>query len=158
MIVLTDLKTMGDRLKARYYTTRRLFIADMTRIFSNCRLYNSPDTEYYRCANALEKYFQTRMRELGLWDKWALHNWRNKQATKGTVLRTWRCGFLIFLLIVFIFKPFQRLVSSLPFYRKINIFSLNCLLQQNIGFLNHCYWMSWLNGLYSCVVHSQAWF
>ncbi|XP_069673616.1 histone acetyltransferase KAT2A [Periplaneta americana] len=64
-----DLKTMGDRLKARYYTTRRLFIADMTRIFSNCRLYNSPDTEYYRCANALEKYFQTRMRELGLWDK-----------------------------------------------------------------------------------------
>jgi histone acetyltransferase len=69
MIALTDLKTMGDRLKARYYTTRRLFIADMTRIFSNCRLYNSPDTEYYRCANALEKYFQTRMRELGLWDK-----------------------------------------------------------------------------------------
>lgn len=69
MIVLTDLKTMGDRLKARYYTTRRLFIADMSRIFSNCRLYNSPDTEYYRCANALEKYFQTRMRELGLWDK-----------------------------------------------------------------------------------------
>ncbi|KAJ9586226.1 hypothetical protein L9F63_020135, partial [Diploptera punctata] len=64
-----DLKTMGDRIKARYYTTRRLFIADMTRIFTNCRHYNSPDTEYYRCANALEKYFQTRMRELGLWDK-----------------------------------------------------------------------------------------
>ncbi|XP_049945596.1 histone acetyltransferase KAT2A [Schistocerca serialis cubense] len=64
-----DLKTMGDRLKARYYTTRHLFVADMTRIFTNCRLYNSPDTEYYRCANALEKYFQTRMRELGLWDK-----------------------------------------------------------------------------------------
>lgn len=64
-----DLKTMTDRLKTRYYVTRRLFIADMTRIFTNCRLYNSPDTEYYRCANALEKYFQTRMKEIGLWDK-----------------------------------------------------------------------------------------
>ncbi|XP_046397212.1 histone acetyltransferase KAT2A isoform X1 [Ischnura elegans] len=65
-----DLKTMGERLRARYYAAgKRLFIADMTRIFTNCRLYNSPDTEYYRCANALEKYFQTRMREVGLWDK-----------------------------------------------------------------------------------------
>lgn len=64
-----DLKTMADRLKSHYYTTRRLFIADMTRIFSNCRLYNSPDTEYYRCATVLERYFQTKMKELGLWDK-----------------------------------------------------------------------------------------
>lgn len=39
---------MGERLKARYYVARRLFVADMTRIFTNCRLYNSPDTDYYR--------------------------------------------------------------------------------------------------------------
>ncbi|KAG7304888.1 hypothetical protein JYU34_010283 [Plutella xylostella] len=64
-----DLRTMGERLKARYYVSRRLFIADMTRIFTNCRLYNSPETEYYRCANNLEKYFQTKMKEVGLWDK-----------------------------------------------------------------------------------------
>ncbi|EDW94312.1 histone acetyltransferase KAT2A [Drosophila yakuba] len=64
-----DLKTMGERLKKGYYQTRRLFMADMARIFSNCRFYNSPDTEYYRCANSLERYFQTKMRELGLWDK-----------------------------------------------------------------------------------------
>ncbi|XP_008212302.1 histone acetyltransferase KAT2A [Nasonia vitripennis] len=64
-----DLKTMTDRLKSRYYVTRRLFIADMTRIFTNCRLYNGPDTEYYSCANSLEKYFQTKMKEIGLWDK-----------------------------------------------------------------------------------------
>ncbi|XP_018300962.1 histone acetyltransferase KAT2A [Mycetomoellerius zeteki] len=64
-----DLKTMEDRLKSKYYVTRRLFIADMTRIFRNCRLYNSLETDYYRCANALEKYFQTRMKEIGLWDK-----------------------------------------------------------------------------------------
>ncbi|KAL6257354.1 hypothetical protein P5V15_010930 [Pogonomyrmex californicus] len=64
-----DLKTMEERLKSKYYVTRRLFIADMIRIFTNCRLYNSLDTDYYRCANALEKYFQTRMKEIGLWEK-----------------------------------------------------------------------------------------
>ncbi|XP_013141094.1 PREDICTED: histone acetyltransferase KAT2A [Papilio polytes] len=64
-----DLRTMGERLKSRYYVSKRLFIADMTRIFTNCRLYNSPDTDYYRCANLLEKYFQTKMKEAGLWDK-----------------------------------------------------------------------------------------
>ncbi|CAH4034884.1 histone acetyltransferase KAT2A isoform X1 [Pieris brassicae] len=64
-----DLRSMGERLKARYYVSRRLFIADMTRIFTNCRLYNSPDTDYYRCANTLEKYFQAKMKEAGLWDK-----------------------------------------------------------------------------------------
>ncbi|CAG4976267.1 histone acetyltransferase KAT2A [Colias croceus] len=64
-----DLRTMGERLKARYYVSKRLFIADMTRIFTNCRLYNSPDTDYYRCANTLEKYFQAKMKEAGLWDK-----------------------------------------------------------------------------------------
>jgi hypothetical protein len=65
-------------------------MADMARIFSNCRLYNSPETEYFkwvlrssnffssslwtefssRCANTLERYFQTKMKEIGLWDKW----------------------------------------------------------------------------------------
>jgi histone acetyltransferase len=69
LFICADLKTMGDRLKNHYYVSKRLFIADMTRICTNCRLYNSPDTEYYRCANLLEKYFQTRMREMGLWDK-----------------------------------------------------------------------------------------
>lgn len=64
-----DLKTMSERLKNKYYITRRLFMADMARIFTNCRLYNSPDTEYYRCANTLERYFATRMKEIGLWDK-----------------------------------------------------------------------------------------
>nr|XP_018908227.1 PREDICTED: histone acetyltransferase KAT2A [Bemisia tabaci]XP_018908228.1 PREDICTED: histone acetyltransferase KAT2A [Bemisia tabaci] len=64
-----DLGTMTKRLKAGYYVTRRLFIADMTRIFSNCRQYNKPDTQYYTWGNTLEKYFQTKMKEMGLWDK-----------------------------------------------------------------------------------------
>ncbi|CAO1442890.1 unnamed protein product [Diamesa serratosioi] len=64
-----DLKTMTDRLKHKYYVTRRLFMADMARIFANCRLYNSPETEYFKCANNLERYFQTKMKKLGLWEE-----------------------------------------------------------------------------------------
>ncbi|XP_033221234.1 histone acetyltransferase KAT2A-like [Belonocnema kinseyi] len=64
-----DLKTMTDRLKSGYYVSRRLFIADMTRIFTNCRFYNDKGTEYFRCANLLEKYFQTKMKEIGFWHK-----------------------------------------------------------------------------------------
>ena len=60
---------MTDRLKNRYYHHRRLFLADMTRIFTNCRSYNDPDTEYYKCANVLEKFVHAKMKEVGLMDK-----------------------------------------------------------------------------------------
>ncbi|XP_034490434.1 histone acetyltransferase KAT2A-like [Drosophila innubila] len=64
-----DLFTVGQRLSRGYYKTRRLFMADMARIFSNCRMYNSVDTEYYCSANILERFYQIQMRQLGLWDK-----------------------------------------------------------------------------------------
>ena len=32
-----DMKTMAERLKANYYVNKRLFIADMKRMFTNCR-------------------------------------------------------------------------------------------------------------------------
>merc|ERR1712004_821036 len=64
-----DLKTMGERLRNRYYVHKRLFAADMNRMIINCRSYNSPETEYYKCANAMEKYFQIKMKEAGLLDK-----------------------------------------------------------------------------------------
>lgn len=66
---LTDLKTMSERLKSRYYTTRKLFMADMQRIFTNCREYNPPESEYYKCANLLEKFFYTKIKEAGLIEK-----------------------------------------------------------------------------------------
>ncbi|XP_031441936.1 histone acetyltransferase KAT2B isoform X3 [Clupea harengus] len=64
-----DLKTMSERLKSRYYTTRKLFMADMQRIFTNCREYNPPESEYYKCASLLEKFFYTKIKEAGLIDK-----------------------------------------------------------------------------------------
>uniref|UniRef100_A0A8C7JRC0 histone acetyltransferase n=1 Tax=Oncorhynchus kisutch TaxID=8019 RepID=A0A8C7JRC0_ONCKI len=64
-----DLKTMSERLKSRYYTTRKLFMADMQRIFTNCREYNPPESQYYKCANLLEKVFYTKIKEAGLIEK-----------------------------------------------------------------------------------------
>lgn len=56
-------------MKSRYYTTRKLFMADMQRIFTNCREYNPPESEYYKCANLLEKFFYTKIKEAGLIEK-----------------------------------------------------------------------------------------
>jgi len=64
-----DLKTISDRLKSHYYIHKHLFVADMTRLFTNCRSFNEPDTDYYKCANVLEKFFHAKMREAKLMDK-----------------------------------------------------------------------------------------
>ncbi|XP_045166699.1 histone acetyltransferase KAT2B-like isoform X2 [Mercenaria mercenaria] len=64
-----DLRTMGDRLKNRYYGHKKLFIADMMRIFTNCRSYNKPDTEYYKCANTMERFFNNKLKEFSLSDR-----------------------------------------------------------------------------------------
>lgn len=64
-----DLKTMSDKLKNRMYTNKKSFIIDMNRIFENCRSYNAIETEYYKCANALERFFNNKLKEAGLRDK-----------------------------------------------------------------------------------------
>lgn len=61
---------MTERFKGKYYSSRKLFIADMQRVFSNCRAYNAADTEYVRCANTLERFFLNKIKELGIVDKW----------------------------------------------------------------------------------------
>lgn len=66
---LPDLKTMTERLKNRYYVTKKLFIADLQRIITNCREYNPPDSDYCKCANTLEKFFYFKLKEGGLIDK-----------------------------------------------------------------------------------------
>lgn len=68
-IFLIDLQTMTERLERKYYVARRLFIADMLRIFTNCKIFNNQNTDIYQCAVDLQKFFQTKMTEIGLWDK-----------------------------------------------------------------------------------------
>ena len=64
-----DLKTMSERLKANYYVNKRLFIADMKRMLTNCKAYNAPETEYYKSANLLDKFFQNKLKDHGLVEK-----------------------------------------------------------------------------------------
>lgn len=66
-----DLKTMTERLKNRYYVTKKLFIADLQRIITNCREYNPPDSEYCKSANTLEKFFYFKLKDGGLIEKWS---------------------------------------------------------------------------------------
>ncbi|XP_076804539.1 histone acetyltransferase KAT2A-like [Clavelina lepadiformis] len=61
-----DLKTLGDQVKAKQYSTRATFIADAQKIFDNCRLFNSSDSDYYKCANAMENFFYNKLRDYGL--------------------------------------------------------------------------------------------
>lgn len=62
-----DLSKMTSRLKTGYYNCLRLFIADMRRIFSNCKMFNERNSDYFRSALILEKVFIAKMNELGLW-------------------------------------------------------------------------------------------
>jgi histone acetyltransferase len=49
---ITDLRTISRRLDSeQYFITLDMFVADMKRMFSNARTYNSPDTIYYKCTN-----------------------------------------------------------------------------------------------------------
>nr|BAP33937.1 histone acetyltransferase gcn5 [Polyandrocarpa misakiensis] len=64
-----DLRTINEKLKSKSYTNRKIFIADMQKIFDNCREYNTPETEYCKCANTMEKYFYNKCREHQLIEK-----------------------------------------------------------------------------------------
>uniref|UniRef100_A0A0E0BAJ0 histone acetyltransferase n=1 Tax=Oryza glumipatula TaxID=40148 RepID=A0A0E0BAJ0_9ORYZ len=57
-----DLKTMSKRVESeQYYVTLEMFVADMKRMFSNAKTYNSPDTIYYKCASRLESFFSNKV-------------------------------------------------------------------------------------------------
>ena len=48
-----SLHLIGKRLESgHYYLTLEMFAADFRNMFVNCRIYNSPDTEYYKCAGS----------------------------------------------------------------------------------------------------------
>ncbi|EDV26752.1 uncharacterized protein TRIADDRAFT_22087 [Trichoplax adhaerens] len=58
-----DLKTIGERIANGYYISKKLFVADLNRMIANCKTYNRPETEYYRCAVTLEKYFSSKLKD-----------------------------------------------------------------------------------------------
>ncbi|KAI5713714.1 hypothetical protein M8J76_004148 [Diaphorina citri] len=63
-----DLQTMTERLESDYYSTRKLFVADMKRIITNCKIYNKETSYVYQAANNIERYFNTKIGELFVYE------------------------------------------------------------------------------------------
>lgn len=59
---LLDLSTMEERLQKRYYIKLTEFVADMTKVFDNCRYYNPSDSPFYQCAEVLENFFVQKLK------------------------------------------------------------------------------------------------
>lgn len=57
MFFTSDLQKVEAKIDNRGYNTLSEFIADMTKIFDNCRFYNPKESPFYRCAESLEGYF-----------------------------------------------------------------------------------------------------
>ncbi|XP_069050734.1 nucleosome-remodeling factor subunit BPTF isoform X2 [Lepisosteus oculatus] len=57
-----DLATMEDRVHKRFYNKLTEFVADMTKIFDNCRYYNPSDSPFYQCAEVLESFFVQKLK------------------------------------------------------------------------------------------------
>ncbi|OKL56040.1 Histone acetyltransferase GCN5 [Talaromyces atroroseus] len=62
-----DLSAMEQRLGQDSYTAPKDLVANLTLIFSNCRPYNDATTVYAKCANKLEKYMWSLIKEIPEW-------------------------------------------------------------------------------------------
>ncbi|XP_028310256.1 nucleosome-remodeling factor subunit BPTF isoform X2 [Gouania willdenowi] len=57
-----DFATMETRLQKRHYHKLTEFVADVTKIFDNCRYYNPNDTPFFQCAEVLEAFFVQKLK------------------------------------------------------------------------------------------------
>ncbi|CDR37661.1 CYFA0S01e14400g1_1 [Cyberlindnera fabianii] len=58
-----DLSTMEQKLENDHYGTMEEFVYDARLVFNNCRSYNGDNTTYYKNANKLEKFFNSKLKE-----------------------------------------------------------------------------------------------
>ncbi|XP_078486635.1 histone acetyltransferase KAT2A [Ciona intestinalis] len=63
-----DLKTLNEQVRSKQYSTRAQFVTDAQKIFDNCRVFNSPESDYFKCANTMENFFYNKLRDHGLVD------------------------------------------------------------------------------------------
>lgn len=59
-----DLSTMEVKLENNRYEKMEKFIYDARLIFNNCRMYNGENTSYFKYANRLEKFFNSKIKEI----------------------------------------------------------------------------------------------
>lgn len=58
-----DLSLVMSKLKSGMYPTLRDFGSDVSLMCNNCFSYNGPDTQYYKCAENIKKYFEELVRK-----------------------------------------------------------------------------------------------
>lgn len=59
-----DLSSMEMKLDGNRYEKMENFIYDARLIFNNCRAYNGENTSYFKYANRLEKFFNSKVKEI----------------------------------------------------------------------------------------------
>lgn len=52
-----DLQKIEEKINDKSYKKLSEFIADMTKIFDNCRFYNPKESPFCKCAESLEGFF-----------------------------------------------------------------------------------------------------
>ncbi|XP_066291354.1 nucleosome-remodeling factor subunit BPTF-like isoform X2 [Branchiostoma lanceolatum] len=57
-----DLSTVEKRLRQKYYKTLNQYVADISKIFDNCRYYNPSDSAFCKCAEVLEGFFLQKLK------------------------------------------------------------------------------------------------
>ncbi|KAI0972129.1 histone acetyltransferase GCN5-like protein [Xylaria arbuscula] len=62
-----DLSTVEERLHQDQYDAAKDLLNDLKLIFNNCRKYNDETTVYAKCANKLEKYMWSLIKEVPEW-------------------------------------------------------------------------------------------
>lgn len=62
--MISDLQMIQSRIDFRQYKCFNDFVKDVTKMFDNCRYYNSPNTPFYKCADLLEAFFVDKLKTL----------------------------------------------------------------------------------------------
>lgn len=62
-----DLSTVEERLEQDFYASPKELVEDLKLIVNNCRQYNDNSTVYHKCANRLEKYMRSLIKEVPEW-------------------------------------------------------------------------------------------
>ncbi|KAL4097581.1 hypothetical protein QTP88_022332 [Uroleucon formosanum] len=59
-----DLNCIGKNVTEKKYKNLTEFIRDMIKIFDNCRYYNPRESQFYKCAEILEQFFVSKLKNL----------------------------------------------------------------------------------------------
>ena len=61
---MADLSEILRKAKAGFYLSLDMYRADVDRMLANCRSYNKPSTPFYMCADKLDAFAATKLREV----------------------------------------------------------------------------------------------